>query len=242
MARVAVCFFGLVKNIDHVYASIERCILNPLKQQGYEMDFYGHTYEMSHFTNPRNHEANVPIQPKSILKRFQFKQFTIEPTTSYSHLEDDVKLCLKYGDPWPENKVISLKNHLLNLRSLYQVTQLWKGVASAYKYVIYLRPDLRFLNSLAIRNLTGMSLVVPAFHAFGGYNDRFAYGTPAAMIIYGERWSGMETYFSKHRRSIHAETFLRFHLQDHHVHVITAPIRFQRIRANNQPNPSDLRI
>jgi hypothetical protein len=239
MPRLAVCFFGLVKNIDHVYASIQRFILEPLTRHGYELDFYGHTYKMDRFTNPRNGEANVPIHPESIHKRFKFKQFTIESINDYPHLNADLQLCLKYGDPWPENKLLSLKNHLLNLRSLYQVTQLWKSSASTYASVMYLRPDTRFLNHLEVPNLSGKTLAVPAFHSYGGHNDRFAYGTPAAMIIYGERWAGMKVYFDRHKRSIHSETFLQHHLRDNGVKVITLSIKFQRIRANGQPHPGD---
>lgn len=251
MSRVAICFFGLVKNIDHVYASIQKYILEPITRAGYAIDYYGHTYKIDRFTNPRNREANVPIHPESIRSRFTFKQFQMELPTDYSNLEADLKLCLKYGDPWPENKTVSLQNHLLNLRSLYQVTQLWKTTAadtssrcgptsgSAYKYVVYLRPDLRFVNPLQLVPLSGKSLVVPSFHSYGGCNDRFAYGTPEAMIIYGERWAGISAYFAKHTRSIHAETFLRLHLQDAGVSVQTSSLRFQRIRANNQPNPGD---
>jgi hypothetical protein len=242
MPRLAICFFGLVKNIDHVYDSIRRYILDPLTYKGYEFDFYGHTYKMDRFTNPRNGEANVPIHSESIHKRFKFKQFKMHSINDYPHLNDDLQLCLKYGDPWPENKILSLKNHLLNLWSLYQVTQLWKNAASTYASVIYLRPDLRFLNPLEFQILPGKSLAVPSFHSYGGHNDRFAYGTPSAMIIYGERWAGMKTYFNKHKRSIHSETFLQLYLQDNGVQTVAISIKFQRIRATGQPHPGDRRL
>ncbi len=239
MSRLAICFFGLVKNIDHVYPSIQQFILEPLNQQGHQIDFYCHTYKLDRFTNPRNGEDNVQIYPESIHQRFKFKDLKMELISEYSNLDADLQSCLKYGDPWPDNKVLSLKNHLLNLRSLYQVTQLWKNEASTYTAIIYLRPDLRILNPLNFQILSEKTLAIPSFHSYGGHNDRFAYGTPQAMIIYGERWKGIEQFFVKHRRNIHAETFLRLHLQDHSVQVIPLSIRFQRIRGNNQVHSAD---
>ena len=235
---IAVCFFGLVKNIDHTYHSIMKHIVDPLRHSGYHLDFYCHTYDMSTITNPRNDERNIRIHPRSIYEKFSFVASKIENPNDYTNLESDVNNALNYGEPWPENPRISLRNLFLCLRSLKLVTSLWKDKKDKYKYVIYLRPDIRFTNTLDllsnVRHLHGQSLYTPNFQLYNGYNDRFAYGTPEAMIIYGERLDYVSTYFEKHKRALHAETYLSIYLHDMNVKVHLSSIRFQRIRADNR--------
>ncbi len=246
MPKIAICFFGLVKNINHTYRSIFQYLLNPLRSS-YEFDFYGHTYDIDKFTNPRNGEFNRNINPRSILDQFSFREFKIEKVENYVSLQEDLKLCLKYGDPWPGTNGISLRNFLLCQRSLSQVTALWRDQKDEYDFIIYFRPDLRFTQPIdLLQKISTMRLendiYIPDFHSWSGCNDRFSYGRPDAMISYGNRIAYMQEFFEKHRRNIHSERFLKIFLQDHGISIGSSSIRFQRIRSNGQPHGGDRNI
>ena len=55
--RVAVCFFGLTRSLNHTIASIKENVIGPLVQQGYEADVFVHTYnDIRHLINTRTGE------------------------------------------------------------------------------------------------------------------------------------------------------------------------------------------
>src|SRR5665647_531118 len=167
--HIAICFFGLVKNIAHTQASLQTHIFDSLKAQGYTYELFAHTYNVSDFSNARNAEANLAVYPQSI----QVLRGTTTPiTVRYTDpLEVDqlypVAQYLRNGDPWPENPQQSLKYFLRQLASLQAVTALWKRRNHCFNYVLYLRPDTLFLNSIIVNpTLANSEIITPSFHIF----------------------------------------------------------------------------
>ena len=237
--KVALCFFGLVKNYNLTAASVEQYVLAPLRKQGYDYDVYVHTYQQRLTSNPRNAESNAVVHPHSILKSFPKAVIKKEPP-EVADRQRPLTWYLQNGDPWPDNPRISMQNYVRQLYSLRQVTTLWWPKAQQYVYVIYLRPDVRFTTPLTLNpGLKASQVVIPSFHNFNGCNDRFAYGRPVTMKLYGERWSWLPTYFSKHKAPLHAERYLALYLQAYGLEVVRIPLHFIRVRANGQENPSD---
>lgn len=55
--RVALCFFGLTRSLNHTLASINENVIDQLKAAGYEVDVFLHTYnDVTHLTNGRTGE------------------------------------------------------------------------------------------------------------------------------------------------------------------------------------------
>jgi hypothetical protein len=237
MGRVAICFFGLVKDLKHTQASLTEHIFQPLKAQGYTCEIFAHTYEIERYSNSRNSEANLPIKPRSIEG---LRSSDRKTTVVYDKPEEVDKLYpldsyLRNGDPWPDNPRQSLKYFLRQIHSLDRVTALWKKRASEFDLAVYLRPDTSFYNHLTlIPNLTLTQIVTPGFHLWGGYNDRFAYGRPGTMIKYGERGRFLNQYMTSTKQKPHAETYLKWYCTNQGLQNSLSPIRFTRIRANGQ--------
>jgi hypothetical protein len=120
----------------------------------------------------------------------------------------------------------------LGLYSLNQVTQLWKSSDKTYDYIIYLRPDVKFLSPLKLTfflNLNNSNIALPDFHEYP-VNDRFAIGKPNIMLIYGERY--LHSYDYSLINKLHAETYLKYLLEQNKINIIKIKFEFQRIRSN----------
>jgi len=237
--RVALCFFGLVKDYGLVADSVEQFVLSPLRKAGYEYDIYIHTYNQPTVTNPRNGEKSVSINSSSITKFYPTAIIRRDDPTTADRLHP-LEYYLRNGDPWPDNPRLSMMNYIRQLYSLHMVTSLWWPSRSHYAYVVYLRPDVRFTSPLMLNPLIReRQIAIPNFHSFTGYNDRFAYGRPLAMKTYGDRLNWVEAFFARYKCSLHAESYLKFFLQAHGMEVILIHIHFVRVRANGQENEAD---
>jgi hypothetical protein len=236
---VAVCFFGQVKQFDHVASSIQKHIFNLLESENFAIEIYAHTYNQTSFTNPRNRENNTSIDPTSLGKYFSvnvsYNVSVIFDDLAAADSSFDLKQLLKYGDPWPENPIISARNMVRQLYSLRRVSQLWAPYAHRYKYCIYLRPDLHFTADLDMNRtrprLDNGTISTPDFAQFGGLNDRFAIGTPAVMQIYGSRADQLLDYVLRLKRKPHAEAFLLHAMRSRGIRNIDSSVRFKRMRA-----------
>ena len=147
---------------------------------------------------------------------------------------------LQHGDAWDEGpQHQTMRNLLKQLYSLKAVTSMWESAATFYDLAIYLRSDVWFFNQLDIAELDealhspSNQIYTPAFHKWGGLNDRLAFGRPEAMIKYGNRLDAAMQY-AQHS-SMHAERFL-LHLAESagldytkHTHLL-----FERVRATGE--------
>jgi hypothetical protein len=236
--KVALCFFGLVKNYELVASSVEQYVLHPLRKAGYCYDVYIHTYQQTVVHNDRNQERNASIYPSSIAR--YFPQATIRyDTPATADRVHPLDFYLQRGDPWPDNPRISMTNYARQLYSLKAVTALWLPHTAEYTYVIYLRPDVCFTMQLPLLPLREKQIAIPRFHSFKGCNDRFAYGRPATMKLYGSRMNWLGTFFTSQKSCLHAERYLAFFLRAHQVEVVPIPFHFIRIRANGHENVAD---
>jgi hypothetical protein len=155
---------------------------------------------------------------------------------------------LAHGDPWPDNPRLSLRNLARQLHSLRRATGLWLASARArgpYRFVVCLRPDLRFLAPLDLPRLApalrSSALATPGWARWGGLNDRLAFGGPAAMAAYGLRGAALPAYVAAGARP-HAERFLAAHLAARGVAHVDSAVVFQRVRAGGRIEAKDLSL
>jgi hypothetical protein len=149
----------------------------------------------------------------------------------------------KNGDPWPDNPLLSIVYFVRQLHSLKRVTKLWIPTRHKYKFVLYLRPDALFLSPLDLpRNapaLNSKSIATPAWHQFGGRNDRLAYGVPAVMAAYGMRGDFLQSFVDSGKMP-HAEKFLKHYLRSRGIGSVGSRTRFQRVRADGHVDRRDV--
>jgi hypothetical protein len=239
--KVALCFWGICRSTNFTIDSIKSCIFDPLHTAGIEYDTFVHTYCVkSLYSNIRAKESNINLN-NDLWKLLNPRSFVIE---NQDEIKDklNVKSYRTKGNPWNDDKntYTTLDNHILALWSLKQVTQIWKPNQTQYSHIVYLRPDVRFLNPIQSAWFTSSNdskIKMPNFHLMNGCNDRFAIGNPRIMSVYGNRFDDAYKYSLTNK--LHSESFLAYTLLKHRIQIEHIPIYFIRIRADGQECPGD---
>jgi len=259
VSRVALCFFGQVKNVNHVQlTSFIDNVMRPLLEYFPSIDVYLHTYNIVSFHNPRNLEKNVTLHVADSLNLI-FSELRELPGVKIRNISitQDAKAAdrsfrplnfyLSHGDPW-RNEGLSMFYFLRQLYSLETVTRLWEKSPSTgdrYQAVVYVRPDLLFESPLPVadtldvideehskRILRPRTVFSPNFDVFGGMNDRFALGTPDVMSVYGYRKNDIDRFMGENpTKHLHAESYLAWVMKDSLIRCETLDFSFKRIRA-----------
>lgn len=236
--KVALCFFGLCRSTNYTIDSINKYIFDPLKQMNFKYDIYLHTY-ITHkpYNNPRAREYNLMLN-NDLYKLLNPNVYKIDDQDEIKKTIDFNKYRTK-GDPW-SNGYNTLNNYILQLYSLNQVTKLWSKYGKKYDYVIYLRPDVLFLQPL-VKNYFDLvdnnNIILPNFHEYP-INDRFAIGTPNIMKTYGRRCKTAYRYSLLYK--LHAEEYLNYILVKNSINIIKINFKFLRIRANGKNQDENL--
>lgn len=233
MPKVALCYWGICRSTDKTLESIKKYIYTPLKNNNYDYDVFLHTFSINRtYKNKRSDEPPVQLN-NDLYKLLEPKDYIIEDQDTV-----DQRLNLQayrtHGDPW-NSQFETFDNHIRALYSLYKVTQLYKKQISNYDFVIYLRPDVLFLNELDISwfNILDKPLVLtPDFHLDLPMNDRFAIARPNVGVVYGERFTTALAYSKL--KPLHSETFLHTILTNAKIKIIDIAIRFRRVRATGK--------
>ncbi len=128
---VAICFFGLPRALEHPAPSIAEHLIAPLKAKS-EAVCLAHLYRSS-IDPAQNSSALLPLEncltdtPEDVFARWPM---------------GDILSC---GDYWYNNGA-SLRNLVLQLHSLHEVTEL--AVRSGAEHCFFVRPDLLCHDSL----------------------------------------------------------------------------------------------
>lgn len=244
--RVALCFWGLCRSIHVTLASLEKQIFSVLRNAGIEYDVYVHTYSITRpYTNPRSGEYEVQLRNSA------WKY--LKPKTALVEDQDEVDTHLNFsayrsrGNPWGDETSQqelpwhTLDNHLRALWSLKQVTGLWQTSKESYDWIVYLRPDVRYLTPFDIDwfDILGSKNVgCPDFQQIAGCNDRFAVCRPEVAKVYGNRFDKALEY--SRQKPLHSETFLADTMTMAGASFVQLAIRFVRIRTHGQTCPADV--
>ena len=230
--KVALCFWGLTRSLKHTINSIQEHILQPLQQAQIEYTIFLHTFTMStKYHNPRAGEVNMSLD---------FDEYKLlKPDYIQIDDQDEIKAKIqitKYHslpDPW-ESNYICLDNFVCAMYSKKQLGIMVKKSGENFDYIVYLRPDVRFLNNIDIRyfhNTHQNIICTPNFHLFPQLNDRFAILKPCNLKTYSELFNEMYEYSRVY--PLHSERFQyniitrRFRWK-----IIYIPIHFNRVRIN----------
>jgi len=226
--KIALCFWGICRSTDKTIESIKTNIYNVLKENNIEYEIYLHTYTINKlYSNKRAKEP--PQQLNNELYKL------LEPNYIEIDDQEEVDKILNFQkykthkDPWNTNYE-TFDNHIRALYSLFKVTQLYKE--KLYDYIIYLRPDVLYLNPISPAWFPKSSEVLtPDFHLHP-INDRFAICKKPTALIYGLRYEKALEYSKTHQ--LHSERFLQWVLWKSDIKTKKIAFRFRRVRATGE--------
>jgi len=214
---VAVCFYGLTRSLrNHTYNSIYRNLLAQLSKQGYQLDIYLHTYNMSKLNNPRSNERNVALDPDE-WRLLEPLRYLIEDASSVDK-RMNLSYYTKFGNPWRDDPSgLSLRNHLRALNSIETCFSLIEQYMDKYKYIVFARPDVAY-----VRPLPNVKRLITNNQTIGvKFIDRFAIGSPIAVRKWAHRLHSADAFLHSkwdrktHRersKGLHSENLVKFHL------------------------------
>lgn len=231
--RIGIGFFGLPRNTDLTFSSIQEHILEPAACLGTVLTRF-HLYQQTHVVNPRsNEDAEITQQQYLPFEAFEGELQSPEGVAEHHGF---ASLSAR-GDAWGDDNR-SLRNLLLQLHSLHNVTCQLERLSP--DVVIFVRPDLRYHHSFeaGLRDmLVNNDHVVrlPFWQWAGGYNDRFAICGRNAFIAYGKRLEQTCLYLNKYpNRPLHSERLLRFALDKQNISVRRLDVQASRVRVNGE--------
>lgn len=209
MSKIAICFFGQVKNFDQqLYDSFSINVSNALVNN--DIDYFLVTYNNTHYTNSF-HNENHPINYYSIVSFFPFKRSIILDINSdiTKFIDNFVIVTLgSIGYARWGSYLSSQQCTIRAVRQLYGLHSLYKCLKDEDNYdrYIFVRPDCIFesqLDSSLINN--SYNLCIPNFSNWDGYNDRFAITDSFGLEVYCSRYNRL----MQHPQKYHSETFLK---------------------------------
>ena len=244
--QVALGFFGITRSLKFTIDSIKHNITDSLNELGYDFKIFLHTYALDSYNNVRTGESTTQIDNDEY-KLLNPDYFVIEN-------QDEVKKNLnleqyrKYPDPW-NTQYDSVDNFILAQYSKMKLTKMIKDTKKKFDYIIFLRPDVEYLNKLEesfFKSVSNNRICIPDFDVkyekswLWKFNDRFAITNYNNYRIYGELFHKLLS-ISKFM-SLHSETVMARYLLNNKVYYKHIMFRFRRIRINGNISPYDKHI
>ena len=240
--RISICFFGITRNLNITFPSIENNIINPSKKLA-KVKIFCHFYDIKKIDNQRSKEFN--IKPQKNWDLFDADELISDPPDLFLE-EMNLDIVYKFGDRY-EDEFKSIKNILHQLNSLQRVFSISKSFNS--DITIFARPDLLYLDSfeeIIKLNLSTNNddIAVPSWMGFRGLNDRFSICNSCySSEIYCSRIEKIKEYLKYYSKSgLDPENLLYYAIKNSNSKINFMNIRAKRVRANNIIWEEDFRI
>lgn len=228
--KVAVAFFGIPRNSEICFPSIQENVLAQLPANSDVKCFY-HLYEIQEIQNQRSGEMGE-------LKADNYEPFhamTGVLASTDGVLERwDFERVKALGDTWADEHA-SLRNLIYQLNSLHTVTAMMESFDP--DFVVFVRPDNFYHSPLpayvfAHPAARRRNVYIPDWQWWGGLNDRFAICGRDAYQAYGKRIEHIFDFCEATGRKLHSERLLKYVLQKAGARVCTMDTRASRVRIN----------
>lgn len=234
--KVALAFWGLTRSLKYTIDSINTNIIDILKANNIDYKIFMHTWIINGiYNNTHGGEKNI------ILDNDEYK--LLNPDYIERHDQDDFKKHINFKafrsqrDPWKSNYQTT-NNFICAMYSKLRCTMLIENSKENFDYVIFLRPDVQFINKFDInffKFVNNKTICVPNFackHSRYKFNDRFCISNIKTYKIYGKVFPKLFEYSKKH--PLHAENFHGDVMHKNKINVKFIPFVFHRVRANGK--------
>ena len=238
--KIALGFWGITRSLSYTIDSIHEKILNVLTDANIEYHIFMHTYHLNEYKNERNNEIAITVNND------EYKLLNPDFIQIHDHMETKQQLNLtsyrSHKDPWNTNYQ-TMDNFILAMYSKSLLTNMIQDTNITYDSVIYLRPDVKYMDKLNIQHLqyvTDTNICIPNFHIFGDYafNDRFCICNMNTYKLYGNVFDKLLPLSKS--MSLHSETIYgKLMREEYQLNVINIPFMFVRVRCDGRCEDDD---
>ncbi len=245
--KVAFCFWGLTRSLKYTIENIKEKIFNSFDKQNIEYDIFLHTYFFDGLYNNKTcKDLVLDFEEYKLLNPDYFK------IDNQDIIKKQIDFSL-YETPNRSSKIAlphrSHINFILAMYSKLQIVKLINESKNKYNYIIFLRPDVKFLNNFNLKWFLLSNedkILIPNFAHHSGYNDKFFIGNHEQGLVYGSAFN----YLHEYSRSIRLkpEAFIKYvidkkcRLNNKRTYVKFINLKFQRIRANGKVAIEDIKL
>ena len=240
--KIALAFWGITRSLKFTIDSIKEKIFKALRKNNIEFNVFIHTYKLNNYVNMRTGEKNKNVNND------EYKLLTPHFIKIDEQSEISKKLNLtryrRHPDPWGTN-YNSVDNFILAMYSKSKVTRMIKRSKIDFDYIVFLRPDVRYLDDLKndfFNKVNNNTICIPNFHLYPLYkfNDRFCICNKNTYIQYGDIFDKLLSL--SERQSLHSETIIGQLMNECKINVIRIDFRFLRVRCDGKAEKIDFRI
>jgi len=241
--KIALGFWGLTRSLTYTLESIEKNILTVLKKSN-EVTIFIHTYSLdTPYSNEHAHEKNI------VLNNDEWK--LLKPDFIEIENQDQVKRQINLpvyrsmGDHYGRN-FQTVDNFICAMYSKKKLTDLITSSNITFDYIIFLRPDVKYLHAFDLRLLDIVKDNVVCVPNFGPkfvpstatdekevlFSDRFALCNGVNYKAYGNVFDRLLDYSKRY--TIYSERFNYDCLIEDHIDIKLIPFYFNRVRADGR--------
>jgi hypothetical protein len=263
MTTCFIGFFGITRALPWTIDSIERCIFAPLHRAGVAQIHAAHFNLPSTLHAPRSGERGIEFELGDI-RRLRLDRHVVEPQGEDA-IAAPLAAILRVPQKGEDDADgATRRNALYQLHSLRGLGRIFADMNPlSYDAVLLLRPDLRYLDPLPVRQLLAQlgraggraplqrmvghmhrrfrppaDMVVPAWHKWGGLNDRFAICTPDAAMAYMNRIDSVAAYCAQ-AGHFQSEHLLAFAMAQAGLRTADTWVRAERVRTGGRVEAKD---
>lgn len=231
ITRIALCYFGLPRALEHTAPSLRACLEEPLRAQA-EVIRVGHFFDSSAQPGERiAQDAGARLLLDALETEAPVPDLeSWDARWGGAHLR-------AHGDFWG-NDGVSLRNLLHQLHSLDRVTGLAR--AAGADACLFARPDLLYHDAvpddLVRAARRGAPVWMPAWqHWKGGLNDRFAFCIgDDAIRAYGMRGRLAQSFCARTASPLQSERLVAYALWTAGIAWRPLAMRASRVRADGR--------
>ena len=266
MLRIFLGSFGLPRALPYTIDSIERNIYSRFDKKGFSVVRAAHFNNPDIIASPRSGEHEVAFDIGDLSRmRLDFVEIEAQDSKKF---ENTLNTVLKFpylneDDAGGHTR----RNSLYQLYSLRRLLDIYNRFdKNSFDAVFLFRPDLAYLDPLPLHQMLDQikmknrspssilvescrflrrhrvaeaDIVTPWWHQYGGLNDRFAFLTPEAAVVYMNRIEDVED-FCECRRHYHSESLLKFSIERAGMSAAKTWVRAQRIRSDGSVASRDI--
>ena len=231
--KIALAFWGLTRSLKYTIKSIEENILKQLNSViNLEYTIFMHTYYFDNdYVNNRAKEVGLKLD---------FEEYKLlNPDFISIDNQDEVKNTLgleqyrSKKDPW-NTGYATVDNFICAMYSRKKLGQLILESGLKFDYVMFLRPDVKYLNPFStgfFNMVNDHAICIPRFGLYSNFNDRFCITNFKNAFLYANVFDHLLRYSLTHE--LHSETVHYFLLHEQYkLRIIYLPFYFNRIRAD----------
>ena len=265
--KIALLFFGITRSLKYTIGSIKTNIFNVFEENDVIYDIFMHTYSLDNYVNTRTGEISNDVDNNEY--KLLNPDYIQVDSQEIIKKKINPKLYRTWVDVYKSN-YLCVDNLLLGHYSKLQLVKMVEKSKKIYNYIIFLRPDVQYLNRFNmnfINYVSNQTICIPNFHLYhlgihskwrkissneiwdgsgrgegteSKFNDRFCITNMKTYKIYGNTFKKILDISKK--MPLHSESIIYNIISSYDLKFVKIPFIFKRIRYNGQVARQDRKL